>query len=138
MAITRKYESKEDCVGLFIDENFDSFPSWTVTERDDFFDEWYCVGLLDGEDTDDEDELETFGITHAPMWSDWFIPNWWVRGFVEKHPEEVADMGFTLIYYGDYEHPENLFAIGVDGAGYSFRDTHFTRLYDAMGVTWHK
>lgn len=138
MAITRKYETKEECVGLFMDECFEYFPSWTVTERDDFLEEWYCVGLLDGEDTDEDDEIETFGITHEPMWTMWFIPNSWVSGFVGNHPEEVAEMGFTLIYYGDYEQPESLFAIGVDGAGYSFRDTHFTRLYDAMGVTWHE
>ena len=133
MAITRKYETKEECVGLFIDENFDAFPSWVVTEQDGFYDTWEFEGLLDGEDTDDEDELETFGHTHMPMWNTWFIPNWWVEGFAERNPEKVAECGFTLIY-----NDGNLFALGVDGAGYSFRDTHFTRLYDAMGVTWHE
>lgn len=133
MAITRRYETKEECVGLFIEENFDRFPSWTVTERDYFYDHWTFDGLMDGEDTDDEDELYTFGPTHPPMWNDWFIPNWWVEHFAEENPDKVAECGFTLIY-----HDGELFALGVDGAGYSFRDTHFTRLYDAMGCTWHE
>ena len=133
MALVRKYESKEDCVGLFIEENFDRFPSWTVTEQDDFYDSWTFDGLMDSEDTDDEDELYTFGSTLPPVWNDWFIPSWWVGGFAERNPEKVAECGFTLIY-----HDGDLFALGVDGAGYSFRDTHFTRLYDAMGCTWHE
>lgn len=133
MAIIRKYETKAECVGLFIDECFDRFPSMVVTEQDGFYDSWRFEGLLDGEDTDDEDELDTYGSTHMPMWTDWFIPDYWVEGFIERNPEIVAECGFTLIYHEGW-----LFGIGVDGAGYSFRDTHFTRLYDAMGITWHE
>lgn len=137
MALVRKYETKEECVGLFVDENFDAFPSWVVTEHDSFWDDWEFEGIRDAEDEwmgDEEEKIEgTFGITHLPMWNTWFIPNWWVRGYVKRHVEEVAEMGFTLIYNEGV-----LFALGVDGAGYSFRDTHFTRLYDAMGIRWHE
>lgn len=143
MAITRKYETKEECVGLFVDENFDAFPSWTVTEQDCWFDRWEFEGIRDSEDLaydgiDDEEGLYEFGLTHPPMWNTWFIPNWWVRGYVERHVEEVAEMGFTLIYESGHDYSEHFFALGIDGAGYSFRDTHFTRLYDAMGITWHE
>lgn len=133
MAIMRKYESKEECVGLFVDENFDAFPSWTVTEQPGFFESWDFVGYDTEYDDEKDEDVEVYGGVCVPMWNDWFIPNWFVRHFIEEHEEEVAAMGFTLVY-----HDGNLFALGVDGAGYSFRDTHFTRLYDAMGITWHE
>ena len=135
MAITRKYETKEECVSLFIDEEFDGFPSWVVTEQDDWYERWYFKGLMDSEDVEynGEGEVEDFGLTHEPMWNTLFIPNWWVREFTELNPETVAECGFTLIYCDDC-----LFALGIDGAGYSFRDAHFARLYDAMGIHWHE
>lgn len=68
----------------------------------------------------------------VPMWNTWFIPRGFTRDWIERHEEEAMDCGFTLIY-----NDGDLFAIGVDGAGYSFRDAHFTQLYDAMGMHWH-
>ena len=144
MAITRKYTTKEECVGLFIDENFDAFPSWALTDhlcREDQHGQLWSINnyklCFDGYEAEYDEEADeddwVFQSTHAPMWSTWFLPNWWPRHYIEEHPEEVADMGFTLIYYEG-----ELFAIGVDGAGYSFRDTPCARLYDAMGVTWHE
>ena len=133
MAITRKYETKEECVGLFVDENFDAFPSWTVTEQPDFYESWEFEGYYTEYDEDRDEDEELFGLVDVPMWTIWFIPNWWVGTYVKNNAEKVAAMGFTLIY-----HEGELFAIGVDGAGYSFRDEHFAKLYDAMGITWHE
>lgn len=68
------------------------------------------------------------------MWSTWFIPrDMCICHFIEKNPETVMDCGFTIIYDEDGE----LFALGIDGAGYSFIDSEFTRLYDAEGLKWH-
>lgn len=128
--ITREYKTKEECVGLFMDEEFEAFPSWVVTDSPDFYDHWEFVSTLD---EDDDDEDEEYGCTHKPMWNTWFIPSGLVSRFIERNDEKVMDMGFTLIY-----HDDELFAIGIDGCGYSFRDTHFTRLYDAIGFKWHK
>ena len=67
------------------------------------------------------------------MWNTWFIPSGWVQRFAEQNPEKVAECGFTLI-----SNEGSLFALGIDGAGYSFREHHFAPLYDAMGIAWHK
>lgn len=132
MAIKREYKTKEECVGLYIEEGFDAFPSWVVTEQPDFYEKWSFMATLDEEEA--EEQEEEYGYTHEPMWSTWFIPNdLCIRRFIEENPEEVMDCGFTLIYDSD----EDLFAIGVDGCGYSFKDTHFMRLYDAEGLHWH-
>ena len=133
MAITRTYETKEECLGLFMEQEFDRMPSWVVTEQDCWFENWRFEGIADGEDTWMDVEEGEYGETHAPMWDTWFIPSDWVTRFVNGHPETVADCGFTLIFNDGV-----LFALGVDGAGYSFKDAHFTRLYDAMGIKWHE
>lgn len=131
--IKREYKTKEDCVSLFMDEGFDSFPSWVVTDSDSYNwrVHWEFVGLLDENEQDDDGD--EYGYVDVPMWGTWFIPDYYNAHWIEEHPEETMDCGFTLIY-----HDSELFAIGVDGAGYSFRDTHFTRLYDAQGLQWHE
>lgn len=132
--IKREYHTKEECVDLFMDENFDRFPSWVVTDSEGWYDNFEFRGLLDEEEAEEEAEEQEkeYGYVDAPMWSTWFIPSDFTYEWIERHEEETMDCGFTLIYnYSD------LFAIGVDGAGYNFRDTHFTRLYDAMGMHWH-
>lgn len=129
--IKREYKTKEECVELFIDMEFDMFPSWVVTDNLDYYAHWEFVGLLD--EDEQEATCEKYGYTHEPMWNTWFIPSGLVSRFIERNDEKVMDMGFTLIY-----HDDELFAIGIDGCGYNFRDTHFTRLYDAIGFEWHK
>ena len=115
-----------------MDDGFDAFPSWVVTEQPDFYENWSFMATLDEDEA--EEEGEEYGHTHEPMWSTWFIPDdTCIRRFIEENPEEVMDCGFTLIYDKD----DDFFALGVDDAGYSFRDTHFTRLYDAEGLHWH-
>lgn len=149
MAITRKYETKEDCVKLFVDERFDNFPSWVVTDQfarawdcpsaygDDFYEDWAFEGICDCEDAETcgDDSIDgVYGMTHVPMWGTWFIPNdSWIEGFIDENRETVADCGFTLIF-----HDGDLFALGIDGAGYSFMEHHWSKLYDAMGLKWHE
>ena len=128
--IKREYKTKSECVGLFMDDDFDAFPSWVVTDTEDWYDSWSFRTELD--ECDAEEQGEEYGYAEPPMWNTWFIPRGYTHGWIERNEEATMDCGFTLIYHDDY-----LFAIGVDGAGYSFRDSHFTRLYDAMGMKWH-
>lgn len=134
--IKREYKSKSECINLFIEEDFDSFPSWVVTDTDNganemWFEHWNFKGKLDEEEA--EEQEEEYGYVDVPMWNTWFIPRDSANvHWIETHEEETMDCGFTLIYNNG-----ELFALGVDGCGYSFADTHFTRLYDAQGLKWH-
>lgn len=129
--IKREYKTKRECVGLFEEEGFDAFPSWVVTDSDsEWWESWTFRAELD--EYEAEEQGEQYGYVGVPMWSTWFIPNYFIYDWIERNEDTVMDCGFTLIY-----HDDDLFAIGVDGAGYSFRDTHFTRLYDAMEYHWH-
>lgn len=134
MAITRTYTTKEECVGLFMEQEFEFMPSWVVTDSAEWFENWEFEGIQDADDEwIDGYEEYGFGITHEPMWLTWFIPSDWVRRYVVNHKEKVAEMGFTLV-----NNEGVFFALGIDGAGYSFRDAQFTELYDAMGIRWHE
>lgn len=129
--IKREYKTKSECVGLFMEQDFDRFPSWVVTDQMDFYEVWEFRAELD--EYEAEEQGEDYGYVNPPMWNTWFIPSdSFVSDWIERNEELTMDCGFTLIYHEGY-----LFAIGVDGAGYSFRDSHFTRLYDAMGMQWH-
>lgn len=132
MAIKREYKTKEECVDFYINECFDSFPSWVVTDQPNFFEEWDFQGRLDEEEA--EEQESEYGYVNVPMWNTWFIPNdsFLIR-FIEQNPEKVMDCGFTLIYDKDGD----LFALGIDSMGYSFKEAHFTPLYDAEGLHWH-
>lgn len=129
--ITRTYKTKEECVSLFVEEGFDAFPSWVIKDRDCWDEGWEFIGKLD--EYEAEEQEEEYGYVGDPMWSTWWIPDWVNSHWIEEHKEEAMGCGFTLIY-----HDGELFAIGVDGAGYSFRDTHFTELYDAEDLHWHE
>lgn len=129
--IKREYKTKEECVELMMNEDFDAFPSQVVIDSDCYwYEHWTFRGELDKYEA--EEQEKEYGYVDVPMWSTWFIPCGFTYDWIERNEEKVMDCGFTLIY-----HDDDLFAIGVDGAGYSFRDTHFTRLYDAMGIHWH-
>lgn len=129
--IKREYKTKLECVECMMHEEFDFFPSGVVTDQLDFFGRWEFYGKLD------EDEAENYGCEYGyvdvPMWSTWFIPSdSFHERFIMENPETVMDCGFTIIV-----HDGEFFGLGVDGAGYSFRDTHFMRLYDAQDLKWH-
>lgn len=130
--IKREYNTKEECVELFMKDCFDMFPSWVIIDTDsDWYEHWTFRAELD--EYEAEEQEEEYGYVDVPMWSTWFIPDSYIHNWIEKNEEKAMDCGFTLIYHDDV-----LFAIGVDGAGYSFRDTHFTRLYDELNFIWHE
>lgn len=52
----------------------------------------------------------------------------WIR----NHPELPAQAGFLV-----YDCDEAGILLGVDGAGYSFHDTHWAKLYELRGLQWH-
>lgn len=133
--ITNTYKTEAECAELFLNERFDAFPALELSNKfPSWYEEWVFEGIMDFEDTDDEEEIDTYGNTHEPMWGTWFIPNWLVADWIIDHKEEVAKCGFTLIFDAD---DYSLFAIGVDGAGYSFMDQHWIPLYRAYGCKWH-
>lgn len=45
----------------------------------------------------------------------------------------MSDHGFRI-----YEHEEFGYFFGIDGAGYSFYDHHWSPLYEARGLQWHE
>lgn len=148
MAIIRKYETKEECVGCLMDEDFDGMDSTLITELDGWEEVWSFVSAYDEETDGDRDDVSWYDednelmyyesdytVTGAPAWNTWFVPS---DGFVERwisqHLKEVCEnCGFVAVMHND-----EFYALAVDGAGYSFRDTHFQRLYDAMGFKWHE
>lgn len=148
MAIVRKYETKAECVGLFMDEMFDYVDSTLITENAGWRENWEFVSTWDEEEHDEDEEPFWFdedeGLVYyespysydgGPAWLTWFeFSDGFMRDRAERLRKEIAeDCGFILIY-----HDGELWGLGVDGAGYSFRDTHFTRLYDLLGFKWHK
>lgn len=125
-----------DAVKRFVNE-FDSFPAGLMRYKfsDRWYENWTFEGNMDYEDTDDENEVGTYGLTHEPIWNTWFVPAYgFEAGWIEEHKEKVADCGFTLIFDAD---DHSLFALGVDSAGYSFTDEHWLPLYRARGLRWH-
>ena len=121
-----------EAVERFINDWFDCFPAGEMRKKfaDTWFDAWEFLG---------NDYYGTYGHVNEPMWNTWFIPaGGYTYGWIENHQEEVADCGFTIIINpGDYCGAGSLFAIGVDGCGYSFMNEHFLPLYRAMGLKWH-
>lgn len=146
MAIIRKYETKEECVDCFISERFDLLDSTLITELYGWRDRWDFVSCYDEEIDgpredvswyDEDDELmyyeSDYTVNGAPAWNTWFEPNdSWIKRWCSDNIKKLTECGFVVIL-----HDGEFWGLGVDGAGYSFRDTHFTRLYDAMDLHWH-
>lgn len=137
--IARSYSTKEECVAFFVDDMFDRVDStWfeddgvgygVLPERFSFYG---SRELSDAGFCRDEEE-DSLVYTGRPMWNTWFAPRErWLHEKIGKMPLEVARCGFTLVYLHD-----EFIALGVDGAGYSFVDTHFAELYDLLGMHWH-
>ena len=81
-----------------------------------------------------EVEYENFWPIWGYLWS--FgeqIDEDWVRGtYCESHLQEMANCGFRI-----YDSEDFGLIFGIDGAGYSFYDSHFVPLYKARGLQWH-
>jgi hypothetical protein len=133
--ICETYRTEGECARKFADENFDSFPAYRLFDKIDSWDDaWEFVGNVIEEDVEDDDGAVSFGLTHEPDCGVWFIPNGFMAQWIKDHMQEVADCGFTLINDGD---DGELFALGIDGGGYSFLHEHWIPLYRAFGCHWH-
>jgi len=67
------------------------------------------------------------------MWGWMFHPKEGLdEEWIRNHPELPAQAGFLV-----YDCDEAGILLGVDGAGYSFHDTHWAKLYDLRGLHWH-
>lgn len=146
MAIIRKYTTEEQCIGLFMDEMFNYIDSTLITDNPEWRESWELVEDYDSDEDEefvnwfDEDKNLIYFETEdtydgTPAWQHWFeITDEWLRHKIEQLSEEVTrDCGFVLVYR-DYE----LWGLAVHGAGYSFRDTHFKRLYELLDFHWHE
>ena len=160
MGIIREYTTREECVGLFVDECFDMTDGTLITELRGWTRHWDFVSHVDDDDempvSYDESERhygETYKKTGwynederlayspscytdngVPAWNFWFEPSdSFLHRWCSEHMQDVAKCGFTIIL-----HDGEFWGLGVDGGGYSFRDTHFTRLYEAIGIRWHE
>lgn len=128
------YMNKDTARKFFEYEYLTKFDSTLITDDypDDWPDHWHfeCSWEYVEDrrmyDYDEEDfELATTGI---PMWSTWFQLGGGLKEFVDMHPKEVADLGFVLIY-----HDDELWGLGIDGAGYDFYEHHWIPLAKLYG-----
>ena len=122
--IKRIYRTEEECAELWVSEAFDAVREGWFFNWPDFCERFEFMGL---------EETGKYGPTHAPMWSTWWrVTEWLDQVWISEHPEETAEAGFTLIYMDG-----ELFALGIDGAGYRFLDAHWVPLYRTRGLKWH-
>ena len=147
MAIIREYKTKRECVSLFVDECFNYMDSNLITELSGWYEHWSFLSEFDEEEGNDRDGVDWYdedaGLMYytsdsncygVPMWTMWFEPNEGsLYDWCEGHLKELCDCGFVLVL-----HDDEFWGLAVDGCGYSFTDKHFTMLYDAIGITWHK
>jgi hypothetical protein len=54
------------------------------------------------------------------------------EAFAASGWQEVRGTGIYAIEFDDE------FLLGIDGAGYDFYSAHWSRLYDALGYSWHE
>ena len=140
---------KEDqcacCEGDMHEGPEDADPHWIVVIRDGRIfcsDECADIGAGDDDIThwctscDKPCETHWSGAQHAwpAAWGTMFIPNdsgdeHWIR----DNAETVAECGFIV-----YESDETGIILGIDGAGYDFYADHWTPLYHARNLKWHK
>lgn len=126
MTITRTYTTEAECAHCWVNEDFDQIPERLVLNQSDFFEHYEFFGI--------DDETDEYGYVDAPMWSTYFSPNTRLDAdWIADNAEEIARLGFTLIF----EDGET-FALGIDGAGYDFYESHWVPLYRLRGFTWHE
>jgi len=130
MSITRKYTTERECARLWINESFDNTPDWYFTEWPDFCERFSFCEVTDNYGFDEE---ETYQYSEPPMWSTWFVPNDWLdQKWIEDNEEEIANLGFTIIKLD-----EEIFALGINAAGFDFYEAYWIPLYRLRGFEWH-
>ena len=73
---------------------------------------------------------------YLPMWGTMWsfgdsADDYWLEE--EDGLELMAECGFRI-----YEQEDFGYLFGIDGAGYSFMDEHWSPLYKARGLRWHE
>lgn len=94
--------------------------------RLDGFEDWYDIDELEFEDS-----IEYGGL---PMWSTMWqtdILDYRINREGQVFLNELKEIGILV---WDTEIGT---MIGIDGAGYSFFDEHWSKLYDLLGYAWH-
>lgn len=128
--IRREWHTKRECAELMIDDmliGIDS--SWLIDNDPEWYEHWNFRGRYYMDDDD-----ECIGEVGRPMWNWWWIiKDCWLDDFIAEHEDEVIALGFVIIKDEDF----NNFALGIDGAGYSFFEHHWIPLYELLGFEWH-
>ena len=128
----KEYKTIEDCTHCWINDWWSMLDSSLITELGGWYEHWSFYGTPD-KDTNEDDVYDGVTFCDVPMWNTWFQPDERLDlEFIEAHQKEVAELGFTLIY-----HDDELWGLGVDGAGYDFYDAHWIPLYKLRGLEWH-
>jgi hypothetical protein len=151
MAVIRKYETKEDCVRLMMDERFGKLDSTLITELDGWRDHWSFVAAFDDGIYDDAEAAldeaswydedrglcyyeSDYTYTGAPAWNTWFEPeDSWLRRMCEQNLKGICDLGLIAVF-----HDDEFWGLAVDGAGFDFYEAYWTKLYDLFGLEWHE
>ena len=137
--------NKKDAVRLFASRDFENIPQALVMKAYPYayeeievlaptYEDWLEENGEDYEDLDDALEAfqESEDASPIPMWATYFHATQ-DRDWIWKNASEVwKKTGFIV-----YDIPDVGICLGVNGAGYSFYDTHWLRLYDLRGLQWH-
>lgn len=148
MGIIREYKTKEECAHLMMDERFDTLDSTLITELYGWRRHWKFVTKFDDSEYDEtlrgvewydeENELcyyvSDYTDTGVPAWNFWFEPNdSWLHRMCAQNIKELCDLGLIVVL-----HDGEFWGLAVDGAGFSFYDAYWTKMYDLFGLRWHE
>ncbi|MBO1087132.1 hypothetical protein [Enterococcus mundtii] len=71
-----------------------------------------------------------------PMWSTLFeMSDPCDYDWIGNHLYDIADCGINIYKYDDGEN--EMYLLGIDGAGYDFYEHHWLPLYEKRGLQWH-
>ncbi|WP_461199331.1 hypothetical protein [Enterococcus sp. N249-2] len=125
-----KYDTKLQATKEWLKE-WNQYPQWIVEkmvgENYDYF-----QNITPRNDEDDSEYEEFF-----PMWGTLFEMSdstdiYWL----EENLDKIAECGVKIYSYDDGEN--QMYLLGIDGAGYDFYENHWVPLYEKRGLKWHK
>lgn len=129
--IKREYHTKRECAQCWITEDWNTIQSDVLDKS-----KLTCYKSVNPEDYGYEDyEGDLIEDIGEPMWSFWFEPRHsFDCTWIDKHRDELLDMGFVLIIEDEWD---IVWGLGIDGAGFDFYEAYWIPLYEAMGLKWH-
>lgn len=125
-----KYDTKLQATKEWLKE-WNQYPQWIVEkmvgENYEFF-----QNITPYKDDDDNEYEEFF-----PIWGTLFEMSdstdiYWL----EENLDEIAECGVKIYSYDDGDN--QMYLLGIDGAGYDFYENHWVPLYEKRGLKWHK